>query len=70
MKLLDLWKVADGQRMFIVVENVRRDHVLDGPGFPVVNGCDASNQIVRNIKPAHYPTYGNVLEVFLSDREV
>lgn len=66
MKLIDLWKVADGQKIFI-----KRDFgygaVMDGPGFPVVNQEDASDLVIRHVRIAHYAMYGDVLEIDLKE---
>lgn len=66
MKLVDLWKLGDLTpfKMFIKSDAGVKE-VLDGPGFPVVDGRDASDLEVKSMRPASYPMYGNVLEVFL-----
>ena len=65
MKLIDLWKAADAVKMFIRTDSGLVE-ILDGPGYPVVNGQDASIMDVVRIKPASYPMHGNVLEVSLA----
>ena len=67
MKLFDLWKLGDASpfKMFIKSDNGVKE-VLDGPGFPVVDGRDASGLEVVSMRPASYPMYGNVLEVVLA----
>jgi hypothetical protein len=64
MKLIDLWKLGDLApfKMFIKCDDNRKE-VLDGPGFPVVDGRDASDLEIESIRPAAYPMYGPVLEV-------
>lgn len=74
MKLYDIWKLGDDSpfKMFIVsgvASGTEHTEVLDGPGFPVVDGKDASNLEVSAIKPAHYQMYGNVLEVTLAAKK-
>ena len=66
MKLIDLWNVADGQKIFIN-KGYGYDEVMDGPGFPVVNRKDASDMVVEFVRPETYPMYGNVLEIVLAE---
>ena len=66
MKLIDLWKVADGQKIFIK-RGFGYDAVMDGPGFPVVNQEDASDRVIEYIRIAHYAMYGDVLEIELKE---
>ena len=62
MKLVELWNVTDGVPLFLSVDE-KFVEVLDGPGYPVVNGSDVSDLIVQWILPTTYPTYGSVLEI-------
>lgn len=66
MKLIDLWKVADGQKIFIK-KGDRYYGVLDGPGFPVVNQKDASDLVIEYVRPENYSMYGNVIEIELKE---
>ena len=40
MRLIDLWRVTDGQKMFIKNDRLYTE-VMDGPGYPVVDGKKA-----------------------------
>lgn len=62
MKLIELWNVSDGEALFLLADGTFVP-VLDGPGFPVVNGKDVSDVVVRRIRPTTYPLFGNVLEI-------
>ena len=66
MKLYDLWKLGDASpfKMFVKSDDGVKE-VLDGPGFPVVDGSDASGLEVKSMRPAAYSMYGAVLEVVL-----
>lgn len=65
MKLFDLWKLGDTApfKMFIKTETGKVKEVLDGPGWPVVDGKNASDLEVKAIRPAAYPMHGNVIEI-------
>lgn len=67
MKLIDLWKLNDcpPAPMFIRF-GTRSIEILDGPGYPVVNGRNASNMEISRVAPAQYSMRGNVLVVTMA----
>ena len=62
MRLIDLWSVTDGQKMFIKNDRLYTE-VMDGPGYPVVDGKKASDLVVDHVSAVSYPMYGNVIEI-------
>ena len=64
MKLFDLWKLGDSTpfKMFIKSDTGTKE-VLDGPGYPVVDGRNASDIEIKSMRPANYSMRGPVLEV-------